>query len=229
MVTKGVRPRAYNSDPQRPAPASGDERAPHPRARKAEKEGTHVGIGLLEQSLGISGAASPDEIKARYRTLAQRCADGDARPEEYERLRFVSLALAQELAYLGHDEGSIERTLAGEGCPESVAADAARASAGRVSRLVPDPLTRNTQRPEDAAYIRLAERTLAAQSMRTATASSYGFGFLAKLAIAFAVVVGSLVYALDFFPRLMQPAKVAPQPAPPMPVQLVPPGKNDSR
>ena len=84
----------------------------------------------------------------------------------------------------------------------------ARAAAGPVSRLVPDPLERATVRPEDAAYARLSERIHAAESMRTATASSYGFGFMARLAIAFIVVIGALIAALDFFPRVLQPAKV---------------------
>ena len=106
---------------------------------------------------------------------------------------------------------------------------AARASAGEVSRQVPEPLARGTRRPEDQAYARLAERTLAAESMRTATASSYGFGFIARLAIAFVVVIVALVAALDFFPRALRP-KAEPVAAPPIPVQLVPPpGKSDAR
>lgn len=120
-------------------------------------------------------------------------------------------------------------TLVAEGCPEDVATTVARVSAGLVSRVVPAPLERGAVPPEDAAYARLSERLFAAESMRNATASSYGFGFVIRLAVAFVVVIGGLVAALDFFPRVMRPAKVAPAPAP-LPIQLVPPpGKADTR
>lgn len=99
-----------------------------------------------------------------------------------------------------------------------------------MSRVVPAPLERVLLRPEDEAYARLAERTLAAESMRNVTASSYGFGFIIRLAIAFVLVMGALVAALDFFPRVLRPAKVAPAPAPAYPVQLLPPpGKQEKR
>jgi hypothetical protein len=86
--------------------------------------------------------------------------------------------------------------------------------------VVPAPLERGAVPPADAAYARLSERLSAAESMRTATASSYGFGFVVRLALAFVIVMGALVAALDFFPRVMRPAKVAPAP---YPVELLPP------
>jgi hypothetical protein len=98
-----------------------------------------------------------------------------------------------------------------------------------VSRVVPAPLERGAVPPEDAAYARLAERMIAAESMRTATASSYGFGFLIRLALAFVIVMGALLAALDFFPRALRPAKVAPAPAPAYPVQLLPPAEQPAK
>ncbi len=186
-----------------------------------------MGVSLLQESLGLSGPASPAEIKARYRALAQRC--GDAPPEDHERLRRASLLLAQELAYLGHDEAAIERVLSGEGCPGEVAASVASAAGGPVSRVVGDPLERPQSTPVDVAYTRLAERALATESLRTATASSYGFGFIARLAIAFLVVIAGLIAALDFFPRLVAPAKLAPAPPRPVPVELLPAPARDGR
>ena len=184
---------------------------------------------MLQDALGLAGPASPGEIKARYRALAQRCAAAEARPEEHDRLEDASLALAQELAHLGHDQARIEKILVAEGCPDRAAACVARASGGPISRVVHEPLERATLTPEDAAYARLSGRLVTAESIRTATASSYGFGFMARLAIAFIVVVGALVAALDFFPRVLQPAKVAAPPQP-IPVQLVPPpGKPATR
>lgn len=180
--------------------------------------------------MGLPGSASPGEIKARYRSLAQRCRfGGEARPEEHARLLEASLALAQELSYQGYDEEAARQLLIGEGCPADVAAEVARVAAGPVSRVVPAPLERVLLRPEDAAYARLAERTLAAESMRNATASSYGFGFIIRLAIAFVLVMGALIASLDFFPRALRPAKVAPQPAAAYPVQLVPPSRNEEK
>ena len=146
-----------------------------------------------------------------------------------QRLEHASLALAQELAHLGHDEAHVTATLVAEGCPDHVAATVARASAGPVSRVVPAPLERGAVPPEDAAYARLSERMIAAESMRTATASSYGFGFVIRLALAFVIVMGALVAALDFFPRVLRPAKVAPAPAPVYPVQLLPPPEQPAK
>jgi hypothetical protein len=116
----------------------------------------------------------------------------------------------------------VEAALAAEGCPERVARAVAGAAAGRVSRVVPEPLERAPPSPEDTAYARLSGRLLATESIRTATAASYGFGFMARLVIAFIVVMGALVAALDFFPRVLRPASVAVPPQP-IPVQLVPP------
>jgi hypothetical protein len=181
----------------------------------------------LQDALGLAGPAAPGEIKARYRALAIRSREGGE--DENRRLEHASLALAQELAHLGHDEAHVSATLVAEGCPDHVAATVARASAGPVSRVVPAPLERGAVPPEDAAYARLSERMIAAESMRTATASSYGFGFLIRLALAFVIVMGALIAALDFFPRVLRPAQVAPAPAPVYPVQLLPPPEQPAK
>ena len=128
----------------------------------------------------------------------------------------------QELGYLGFDSASAARLLAEEGCPQALIDEVAPA-AGPVARRVYDPLERQTIRPVDEAYARLADRAHAAESMRTATVASSGFGFIAWLAIASLVATVALILALDFFPRILQPAKVAPLPPPPIPIQLVPP------
>lgn len=114
------------------------------------------------------------------------------------------------------------RILAAEGVPEDVIAESAPA-AGPLQRRVYDPLERQAMPPEDEAYLRLAQRTQAAESLRTATLSSYGFGFIARLAIASVLAMVALVAALDFFPRLVAPPKVAAPPPPPVPILLVPP------
>jgi hypothetical protein len=201
-----------------------DARPRGSRAGSAARGGRRLtGAGAssrLQDALGLAGPAAPGEIKARYRALAQR-----AGADDLERLEHASLALAQELAHLGHDEGHVAATLVAEGCPGPVAATVARASAGPISRVVPAPLERGAVPPADDAYARLSGRLAAAESMRTATASSYGFGFVIRLALAFVVVIGALVAALDFFPRALRPAKVAPAPAAPAPysVELLPP------
>jgi hypothetical protein len=178
---------------------------------------------LLQRSFGVTGTASPQELKARYRALAQRSARGEAPAADVEQLRRASVALAQELAFIGFDRMQVEEALIGEGCPADVASGASDAIAGTVSRRVKSPLEREMVTPVDAAYARLAERTLAAEAVRTMTPSSYGLGFIIRLAVAFVVIMGALVASLDFFPRILRPAKV--EPAPPMPVQLVPPEK----
>jgi hypothetical protein len=133
------------------------------------------------------------------------------------------VALAQELVFIGFDRTQVEQALIDEGCPPAVAADGAVSIAGMVSRRVKSPLERELVTPLDAAYARLAERTLAAESVRTMTASSYGLGFIIKLAVAFVVIMGALVASLDFFPRILQSPKVQPVP---VTIQLVPPEKS---
>lgn len=134
----------------------------------------------------------------------------------------------QELGYLGFGAESVARILAGEGVPEDVIAESAPA-AGPLQRRVYDPLERPAAPPEDEAYLRLAQRTQAAESLRTATLSSYGFGFIARLAIASVLAMVALVAALDFFPRLVGPAKVTPTPPQPVPIQLVPPAEKSGK
>lgn len=134
----------------------------------------------------------------------------------------ASVALAQELAFIGFDRDQVAEALAAEGCPPDAAADAASAIAGSVSRRVKSPLEREAVTPVDAAYARLADRTVAAESARTMTPSSYGLGFIIKLAVAFVVIMGALVASLDFFPRILRPAKVEPAP---VTIQLVPADK----
>jgi hypothetical protein len=174
---------------------------------------------LLQRSFGLSGTATPQELKARYRSLAQRCAQPDAPPDEIERLRVASVALAQELVFIGFDRAQVEQALVDEGCPPSVAADGAAAIAGTVSRRVKSPLEREFVSPVDAAYARLADRTVAAESARNMTPSSYGLGFIVKLAVSFAVIMGALIASLDYFPRILRPAKVE---AAPVQIQLLP-------
>lgn len=180
---------------------------------------------MLQQSLGVQGAANPQEIKARFRTLAQRCARDEATAEEHERLRPAAAALAQELSYLGYDVAAVEGLLAAEGCAPDVSAEVAASTAGPIARRVHDPLERRSPHPEDEAYARLATRLHSAEHLRTATLSSFGFGFIVKLAVAFVLVIVALVMALDFFPRLVTPQKAAPQAPQPVPIQLVPPEK----
>ena len=137
------------------------------------------------------------------------------------------MALAQELVFIGFDRMQVEQALIDEGCPPAIAADGATSIAGLVSRRVKSPLERELVTPVDAAYARLAERTVAAESVRTMTASSYGLGFIIKLAVAFVVIMGALVTSLDFFPRILRPAKVEPAP---VQIQLLPPPeKSDKR
>jgi hypothetical protein len=202
------------------------------RARRAAGRAARGGrrlTGFLERSLGVTGSAPPQEIKARYRSLAQRCAGGEADADEAARLRTASVALAQELNYLGHDAGAIEALLVGEGCPRAVAAEVAASTAGPITRRVADPLERQTVRPEDEAYTRLAARLESAETMRKATASSYGFGFIARLAIAFVIVMVALTSALDFVPRAFRAPRSAAPPAP-VPIELLPaPAKGDAK
>ena len=130
------------------------------------------------------------------------------------------MALAQELVFIGFDRTQVEQALVDEGCPPSVAAEGAAAIAGAVSRRVKSPLEREFVSPVDAAYARLADRTVAAESARNLTPSSYGLGFIIKLAVSFAVIMGALVASLDYFPRILRPAKVEPAP---VQLQLLPP------
>ncbi|APV49957.1 hypothetical protein BWI17_09820 [Betaproteobacteria bacterium GR16-43] len=189
-----------------------------PRAGRAAGGGRRL-TGFLQEALGLSDGASPAEIKARLRALGHRCRGPEASEGDRDRLRVAALTLGQELNYVGLDRSHIENLLLEEGCPQDLATDVAHSVGSPVARRVPDPLEREVVRPEDAAYARLAERGRATKSMREATASSYGFGFIARLAIAFVVIMVALVSSLDFFPRALQPAKVAP---PPIPIQLVP-------
>jgi len=132
----------------------------------------------------------------------------------------ASVALAQELTIIGFDREQVEGALAAEGCPADAASEAAGAIAGSISRRVKSPLEREAVTPVDAAYARLSDRIAAAESARGMTASSYGLGFIIKLAVAFVVIMGALVTSLDFFPRILRPAKVEPGP---VPIQLLPP------
>lgn len=187
-----------------------------------------MALRSLHDALGVGGSASAEEIKAVYRSLALRCQPGaQPAPELLERLQLASIALGQELAHAGYDEGFIYRALTEEGCPVDVATVAARAAGGRFSRVVPG-IERSYRSPEDAAYARLAARTQANQAMMEARGSSFGFGFIARLAVAFGLSLGALYLALYFVPRALQSpvdAGTASPPKaemPPMPVQLVP-------
>lgn len=187
-----------------------------------------MALQSLHNALGLQGSASADEIKAVYRSLAQRCQPG-AQPsaELLERLQLASIALGQELAHAGYDQVFIYRALTEEGCPVEVATVVARAAGGRFSRVVPG-IERSYRSPEDAAYARLAARTRANQAMMEARGTGFGFGFLAKLAVVFVLSIGALYLALHFVPRALHSAADA-SPAPPqkaempaMPVHLVP-------
>jgi hypothetical protein len=164
-----------------------------------------MALRSLHDALGLPGPASAEEIKAVYRSLAQRCRP-EANPDSelLERLQLASIALGQELARAGYDEVFIHRALAEEGCPVEIATVVARASGGPYSRVV-HTLERNACSPGDAAYARLAARTLATQAMQEASGSaSYGLGFLVKLVIAFVLSCIVLYLALAAIPRALQ-------------------------